>query len=106
MPHDSVSPTPRSQTAHVDDVGRVHAHELDVGAIREAGVELDAGTVQRRPAPRAGSMTKQTRCGIADVGDVAPVLDAVDGDLDVFVAEGDRAHVDVGGDDGAGSRRG
>ena len=46
VPHDSVSPDAALPDAHVDDVGRVDAHELDVGALREAGVELDARAVR------------------------------------------------------------
>ena len=55
VPHDSVSPTPRSHTRiAMRSACRSTAHELDVGAAREALVVLEARAVLRDAARRRG----------------------------------------------------
>ena len=110
MPHERVSPAPRSQTRMAIRSACVHAHELDVRAAREAGVVLEDRTVHRDRhcgrvvdeehevrVPHAGRVTPVEHA----VGDAFQLERVVDRDRDPRGLEGDRSHVHVGGHDRA-----
>src|SRR5439155_9101423 len=94
---------------HGDGVGppRRRRHELDIGAVREAGVDLEVRAVLGDPG-RRGVVDEEHEVGVPHSGRVAVVLDAVVAGYQVERArrvdrnpgriEGDRTHVDGGGD--------
>ena len=108
VPHDCVSPAPRSHTRIVEPVGAGHRDELDVDAAREPRVVLDARAVLGDAEPRRDRRRRTTKCGLpmpaASPWYVVPstIASRSNGDVgvdrDLIGLERDAAHVDVGRD--------